>query len=42
MGHSSLFDFLVRCYHLSESTAGKRVGAARTARRFPILFDRRR
>ncbi|HEY6723005.1 MAG TPA: hypothetical protein VI197_03210, partial [Polyangiaceae bacterium] len=38
MGHSSLFDFLVRRYHLSESTAGKRIGAARTARRFPILF----
>ncbi|HEY6725205.1 MAG TPA: hypothetical protein VI197_14320, partial [Polyangiaceae bacterium] len=38
MGHCSLFDFLVRRYHLSESTAGKRIGAARTARRFPILF----
>ncbi|HEY6725055.1 MAG TPA: HNH endonuclease signature motif containing protein [Polyangiaceae bacterium] len=38
MGHSSLFDFLVRRYHMSESTAGKRIGAARTARRFPILF----
>ncbi len=37
-GHSSLFDFLVRRYHMSESTAGKRIGAARTARRFPILF----
>ncbi|HEY6724359.1 MAG TPA: hypothetical protein VI197_10010, partial [Polyangiaceae bacterium] len=38
MGHSTLFDFLVRRYHLSESTAGKRIGAARTARRFPLVF----
>ncbi|HEY6728965.1 MAG TPA: hypothetical protein VI197_33375 [Polyangiaceae bacterium] len=38
MGHSCLFDFLVRRYHMSEATAGKRIGAARTARRFPILF----
>ena len=37
-GHPSLFDFLVSRYHMSESTAGKRIGAARTARRFPILF----
>ncbi|HEY6727037.1 MAG TPA: hypothetical protein VI197_23550 [Polyangiaceae bacterium] len=26
-GHCSLFDLLVRRYHLSESTAGKRIGA---------------
>ncbi|HEY6728602.1 MAG TPA: hypothetical protein VI197_31540 [Polyangiaceae bacterium] len=37
-GHSSLFDFLVRRYHMSESMAGKRIGAARTARRFPLVF----
>ncbi len=38
MGYSSLFDFLVRRYHMSESAAGKRIGASRTAGRFPILF----
>ena len=38
-GHPSLFDFLVTRHHMSESTAGKRIGAARTAQRFPILFD---
>lgn len=37
-GYSSLFDFLVSRHHMSESTAGKRIGAARTAHRFPILF----
>src|SRR6187549_2165308 len=37
-GHPSMFDFCVVRYHMSESTAGKRIGAARTARRFPILF----
>src|SRR6187549_206564 len=37
-GHPSMFDFCVSRYHMSESTAGKRIGAARTARRFPILF----
>src|SRR5688572_25640216 len=39
LGHPSLFDFLVVRYHVSESTAGKRIGAARTARRFPIILD---
>ena len=38
-GHSSMFDWLVVRHHMSESTAGKRIGAARTARRFPILFS---
>src|SRR5688572_21186329 len=38
LGHPSLFDFLVARYHMSEATAFKRIGAARTARRFPILF----
>ena len=33
-----MFDFCVSRYHMSESTAGKRIGAARTARRFPILL----
>src|SRR5688572_23738004 len=37
-GHPSMFDFLCSRYHMSESTAGKRIGAARTARRFPVLF----
>jgi len=37
-GHPSMFDFLVTRHHMSESTAGKRIGAARTARRFPVLF----
>src|SRR6187399_154448 len=37
-GYPSMFGFLVTRYHMSESTAGKRIGAARTARRFPILF----
>ena len=38
-GHPSLFDFCVSRFHMSESTAGKRIGAARTARRFPLVFD---
>ena len=39
LGHPSLFSFLVTRFHMSESTAGKRIGAARTARRFPVLFE---
>ncbi|HEY3496607.1 MAG TPA: hypothetical protein VGK73_18035, partial [Polyangiaceae bacterium] len=39
LGYSSLFNFLVGRYHMSESTAGKRMGAARAARRFPILLE---
>lgn len=38
-GHPSMFHFCVSRYHMSESTAGKRIGAARTARRFPVVFD---
>ena len=38
LGYPSLFAFLVKRHHMSESTAGKRIGAARTARRFPVLF----
>src|SRR5688572_33353880 len=30
-GHPSMFDFCVTRHHMSESTAGKRIGAARTA-----------
>src|SRR5688572_21644933 len=37
-GHPSMFDFLCSRHHMSESTAGKRIGAARTAHRFPVLF----
>ena len=38
-GHSSMFGWCVVRFNWSESTAGKRIGAARTARRFPVLFD---
>ena len=38
-GHPSMFDFCVVRFHMSESVAGKRIGAARAARRFPLLFD---
>ena len=31
--------FCVRELHYSEGAAFKRIGAARTARRFPLLFD---
>jgi 5-methylcytosine-specific restriction endonuclease McrA len=37
-GHPSLFDFLVRRFHMSEAVAYRRIRAARTARRFPVLF----
>src|SRR6187399_3071445 len=37
-GYPSMFAFCVTRYHMSESTAGKRIGAARTARRFRSLF----
>src|SRR6186713_3609803 len=38
LGYPSMFAFLVTRHHMSESSAGKRIGAARTARRFPVLF----
>ena len=38
LSYPSVFAFLVSQHHISESTAGKRIGAARTARRFPALF----
>jgi hypothetical protein len=37
--HSSLFGFCVEELHMSESSAGKRIHAARAAARFPVLFD---
>src|SRR6187200_559062 len=36
---SSLFGFCVERLHMSESAAGKRITAARTARRFPLVFE---
>jgi hypothetical protein len=36
---SSMFAFCTERLHLSESAAGKRITAARTARRFPIVLD---
>ena len=38
-GHPSMFDFCVVRFRMSESEAGKRIGAARAARRFPVLFE---
>lgn len=38
-GHPSLFAFCVERFHMSESTAAKRIGAARAARRFPVILD---
>ena len=35
----SLFAFCVERLHMSESSAGKRITAARTARRFPLILD---
>jgi hypothetical protein len=34
----SMFAFCVERFHMSESMAGKRIWAARTARRFPVIF----
>lgn len=39
LGHPSMFDFCVVRFHMSESEAGKRIGAARAARRLPALFE---
>ena len=38
-GHSSLFGFLVERFHMSEAVAYRRIRAARTAMKFPVLFD---
>ena len=35
----SLFAFCVERLHMSESSAGKRITAARTARRFPLILE---
>ena len=35
----SLFAYCVERLHMSEAAAGKRITAARTARRFPVLFE---
>jgi hypothetical protein len=35
----SLFAFCVERLHMSEAAAGKRITAARTGRRFPIIFE---
>jgi 5-methylcytosine-specific restriction endonuclease McrA len=39
LGYSSLFDFCVRRFHMSEAVAGKRIASARAARRFPVIFE---
>ncbi len=36
---SSMFDYCKRVLHMSEGTTYKRIQAARTARRFPAIFD---
>jgi 5-methylcytosine-specific restriction endonuclease McrA len=36
---SSMFVFCVRRMHMSEQVTSKRLWAARTARRFPVIFD---
>jgi hypothetical protein len=38
-GFSSLFAYCCEVLHLSESEAGNRITAARTARRFPAVLD---
>ena len=35
----SMFAFCVERFHMSEQVAGKRIWAARTARRFPVIFQ---
>ena len=37
-GYGSMFAYCVDALHLSEAAAGKRIQAARTARRFPALY----
>ncbi len=37
-GYSSMFAYCVEALHFSEPEAGRRIHAARTARRFPILY----
>jgi len=40
LGYGSLFEYCVQRLHLSEHSAFKRINAARTARRFPAIFER--
>lgn len=37
-GYPSMFNYCVEALHFSEPESGRRIQAARTARRFPILF----
>src|SRR5687768_6525776 len=39
MGHSSMFDFCVARYNMSEGQAFRRVLGARLARRFPVIHS---
>jgi len=39
LAHSSMFDFCVKRFHMSEAVAGKRIGVARLARHFPVIFE---
>ncbi|MFN2375922.1 MAG: hypothetical protein ABR538_05250, partial [Candidatus Binatia bacterium] len=36
---SSMFDFCMRRFHMSEQVTAKRLWAARTARRFPVVLE---
>ena len=35
----SMFAFCVECFHMSEQVTAKRIWAARTARRFPVILE---
>jgi hypothetical protein len=39
LGYSSLFVFCQQRFNMSEAVTGKRIGAMRTARRFPMLLS---
>ncbi|RLB57229.1 MAG: hypothetical protein DRJ42_01105 [Deltaproteobacteria bacterium] len=38
-GYSSMFDMCTKRFHMSEPVAGKRIGVARLAHRFPLVFS---
>ncbi len=38
-GYPSMFALCVERFHMSEAVAHKRIGAARLARRFPVIFE---
>ncbi len=40
LGYASMFALCVERFGMSESMAGKRIGVARLARRFPVIFER--